>query len=139
MIEAAEVKPWLTSTLLAALATTAAAGKVYDTLADDAAALPYVFFTFTAQADVYVVSRGKRRVWSPGRWTVLAVCEGESFAPIASIANIISVTLHGAAGTTSTVRIGPCVRVQPLEYSENSDGVRYNYRGAEFDIKAQAR
>jgi hypothetical protein len=70
---------------------------------------------------------------------VLAVCEGESFAPIASIANSISTTLHGATGTTSKARIGPCVRVQVLEYSGDSDGVRYNYRGCEFDIKVQAR
>lgn len=139
MIEAAEVKGWLAETLLAALAGTSAAGKVFDGLADDDVPLPYVIYTFTPQPDLYVVSRGKRRVWAPGRWAVLAVCEGSSYRPIAQIADLISSTLHGAAGTTERAEIGPCVRVQILEYVETDDGMRYNYRGAEFDIKVKAR
>jgi hypothetical protein len=139
MIEAAEVKVWLTSTLLAALAGSSAAGKVFDGLADDDTPLPYVIYTYTPQPDLYVVSRGKLRVWSPGRWAVLAVCEGTSYRPITQIADLISSTLHGATGTTERAQIGPCVRVQPLEYFETDDGMRYNYRGAEFDIKVKAR
>lgn len=139
MIESAEVKTWLAETLLAALASTSAADKVFDGIAYDDTPLPYVIYNYTPQTDLYTVSRRKQRVWSPGRWAVVAICEGESYRPIAGIADLISETLHGATGTTDRAEIGPCTRVQILEYFEVDNGVRSNYRGAEFDIKAKAR
>ncbi len=137
MAETTIVDAWLDQVLsgdatLAALAT----GGMWDTLADQATAFPYVVWQLQAGHDVRGV--GPARIMVNGLWLVRGVDRSPSQTIVKPIAGRIDALLHAASGSVSGGLVIGCVREEPYKFLEVTDGVLYWHLGGMYRIWAQA-
>lgn len=136
MIEIARAMEWIYDTLsadvtLAGLVST----RIYDGLAPQGSAFPFVAFNHQGGADLRGV--GTERVFNNSLYQVKAVTKGGSYVSGAAIADRIDTLLHGQNGTTSDGVIIGCVRDQALMLIEQQNGVEYRHIGGIYRIYAQ--
>lgn len=136
MIEPLRVNQWIYETLSGDATIASLVGtRIYEGLAPQGAALPFVVFQFMAGADVVAV--GAVRVMNSGLYQVKAICQGESYSPAAAIADRIDTLLQGANGSVSDGVIYGCTREQPLTLIEQEHGIQYRHVGGLYRVYAQ--
>jgi hypothetical protein len=123
-------KRWIHAQLAASTAlTTLVSGRIYDTVVPDLvppAALPYVVYQFQGGADL--MTNGAARVWQSGIYLVRGVARFP-YANLDAIAQTIDVALHALAGSVAAGTVYACVREQPFELDETTEGVQYRHLG----------
>lgn len=136
MIEPLRGNEWLYTVLSGDATITGLVGsRIYDGLAPQGAALPFVVFNFQGGVDLRGV--GTVRVFNSGLYQVKAICQGESYAPAAAIADRIDELIHGNRGSVSDGSVVDCVREQPLTLIEQQNGVQYRHVGGLYRIIVQ--
>jgi len=136
MIEIARVLEWIYDTLSAdSTLTGLVSTRIYDGLAPQGAAFPFVVFNHQGGSDLRGV--GSERVFNNSLYQVKAVTKGGSFSSGATIADRIDALLQAASGTTSDGVILGCVREQAIMLIEQQSGVEYRHVGGIYRIYAQ--
>lgn len=136
MIEPLLGMKWIYATLSAdATLTGLVSTRIYDGLAPQGGALPYVVYNHMGGADLLGI--GAIRVFANGLYQVKAVCKGNSYAPAKAIADQVDELLHGASGATTDGVVLACVREQPLALIEQQDGIEYRHVGGIYRLFVQ--
>jgi hypothetical protein len=100
--------------------------------------LPAIRFHLQNPLDVRTV--GQARVIVQLDYLIVVIREGHGVAPLLPLADRVDELLHGANGTTSTVTIYECTRLEPFHLLEPDDsGVQYRHAGGIYRIMAQAK
>jgi hypothetical protein len=131
------VAAWLMSVLGGDAALQAAApGGVWEDVAPETAAYPFVVFSAQSQSDVKGL--GRIRLWTSCSYQVKGVDAGQSYARLAPIADRIDELLDGQRGTTDDGTVLSCQRDEPVRYTEidPTTGV-YKHLGGLYRIEAQ--
>lgn len=133
-IDAADL--WLKTVLSGDTELATLVSGVYDSKAPQGAVMPYVLFSLQApSADVVVV--GNIRLGNRPLYLVRAVCEGPSFGPVRTIADMIDDLLHGASGSNVDGIIYGCAREQPFKLLETTEGKDFRWMGGIYRLWAQ--
>jgi len=136
VIEPLRGHEWLYTVLSGDATITSLVGsRIYDGISPQGVIFPYIIYSFLGGADTRGV--GTVRVFNSGLYQVKAVCEGESYAPAAAIADRIDELIHGNRGSVSDGSVVDCVREQPLTLIEQQNGVQYRHVGGLYRIIVQ--
>jgi hypothetical protein len=124
--------------ILAALsaAPAVAGGRIYQGIAPQGSAFPYVVYQFQGGADLDTLR--VVRVWADLVYLVKAVTNASGFAPVRAIANEVDARLHGASGAATDGYVDACVREQPFQLTEADGGVNYRHLGGVYRLKVRA-
>jgi hypothetical protein len=106
-------------------------GRVFDTLAPESAAFPYVVFQYQGGHDVR--GNGPTRVMTNSLYLVKAVGRGGSYASLWPIANRLDELLHAQHGANADGQAW-AVREQPFKLLEVDNGVQYRHLGGLYRI-----
>lgn len=109
--------------------------RIYDGIAPEGAAFPYVVYSFQAGADTVVV--GAARVLNSGLYLVKAVAETQSYSGPAEIADRIDDLLQAASGAADDGLILGANREQPIMYVEVVDTIQFRHVGGLYRIFTQ--
>jgi hypothetical protein len=109
--------------------------RIYDGIAPEGAAFPYVIYNFQAGADTVVV--GAARVLNSGLYLVKAVAETQSYSGPAEIADRIDDLLQAASGAADDGLILGANREQPIMYVEAVDTIQFRHVGGLYRIITQ--
>jgi hypothetical protein len=118
-----------------AAAPALAGGRIYQGVAPQGAAQPFVVFQMLAGTDLMEV--GAARVWANLLYLVKVTGQGSSFAALAAIADAIDTRLHKASGVTADGRVLACVREEPHTMTEITDGQQWRHAGGQFRLYVQ--
>jgi hypothetical protein len=136
-----DVDTWIYETITAAVAGTAAAGRVYgEYIPQDDTAYPAVTFSeVDPGSPVYAAGDGTQVVWENILVDVKVHTIGTHWGAGRAIINAILPALE-ARGETDNLWIRVCRREgSAIKQYEIVDGVRYNAIGYQFLISAQAK
>ncbi|HEV8639448.1 MAG TPA: hypothetical protein VG370_35005 [Chloroflexota bacterium] len=111
-------------------------GRIYQGVAPEGAALPFVVFQMLAGTDL--AQLGAFRVWANLLYLIKATGQGSSFAALAPLADAIDARLHRASGTTADGRVLTCVREEAHTMVEVTDGRQWRHAGGVFRLLVQA-
>jgi hypothetical protein len=131
------VAAWLMGILTGDAALMAAApGGVWEDVAPEGTAYPFIVFSLQAPTDVNGL--GGRRMWTNATYQVKGVDAGQSYTRLSPIADRLDVLLHRQRGAVSGGVVLSCTRDQPVRYSEfdPATGV-YKHLGGLYRIEAQ--
>lgn len=139
MNETRAAQAWINARLGAAAAVTALVStRIYDSLAPQGAALPYIIASYQS-GQVTTTVGGQSRIVAQPVFLIKGVAEGGSFVTADQIAAALDDALLGAAGTTVTLdgvayRVDSAVQVVPIRYVELLDGRRINHSGGLYRL-----
>lgn len=136
MIETARALLWVYETLAndATLADLVD-DRIYDGLAPEGSAFPYVVYSFQAGTDTVVI--GAARILNRGLYLVKAVAETQSYSGPTQIADRVDELLQAANGSTVDGLILGVNREQPIMYIETIDGIQFRHVGGLYRIFTQ--
>ena len=124
---------------ITAIVGSGSAARIYQDVAPQGAAFPYIVFSSLAPNDVSAI--GAIRIATRDQWLVKAVVQSSSFGgSLTTLADAINTQLHGDDGTSGTASGGNVVhsyRMRPFRLSEVTSGVAYRWKGGIFNIMAQ--
>lgn len=129
---------WLYAKLAGDAALAAALGgadRVWQELADQGSAMPYVVFQYQGGSDVAGV--GTARIMANLLYLVRVV-GGGAHSELEAAADRIDAVLHGASGPVGDGIVFACVREQPISYTETSDGKVYRHVGGLYRLFTQS-
>lgn len=137
-----ETATWLGATLKAGTALTTLLGgtAIYEDLAPNGVATPYVVYSHYDSGDAVAAYGGRAASWS--QFTVKAVTRGPAYGSAAAIMGAVDALLHRKAGTVNSgsvpaLYVLECVRGHEVRYAETEQGVRFVHYGAVYDIWAE--
>lgn len=143
-LEAEAAARWIRARLVAVAALTAALGgaaapRIFDRPAPPGTAYPLLVFEHvTPEDDARVLNTGGSRVLASGLWSVRAIAEGESYAPLTTVAQLAGVALNGAAGDAPAVEgytaWVEATRVQPIRFATVEAGKQYRHLGGLYRL-----
>jgi len=100
--------------------------------------LPAIRFQLQNPHDVRTV--GQARVLVRLDYLIVVTREGHAVAPLVPLADRVDELLHRANGSTSTLTIYECTRLQPFHLLEPDDsGVQYRHAGGIYRTMVQAK
>ena len=110
---------------------------VFNELIPSDRSLPAVRFHLHVGRDQQGV--GTHRLTSRMTYLIVAVCRGNSPAPLVPIANRIDELLHGASGSSATIDVMSVVRTEPFSLSTLEDGVHYWHVGGMYEFQVNQK
>jgi hypothetical protein len=125
------IAEWLKTVLSAIpnLNAIAPAGAWLDMIPEEAT-LPGIRFHKQAGHDVGGHTQASRRIVSQYDWVVAGVVKGPDLLDLIPIADAIDYALDGASGTTATIAIYQCWRLQTFSLTESGrSGVQFRHAG----------
>lgn len=125
------IAEWLKSTLGAIPNLgNIAPGGVWLDLIPEQKSLPGIRFHKQAGHDVGGATAQSRRIVSQYDWVVAGVVEGPDLLSLVAIADAIDNALDGSVGTTSTITIYQCWRMETFSLTESGrSGVQFRHAG----------
>lgn len=133
MSETVAIDKWLYSVLHAdATLLAAAPGDVHADAAPRGTAFPLVIFSLQDAFDGMGVNG--TRILVRATYQVKVVGQGASYNALDTAASRIDTLLHRTSGAVSGGTIYGCVRVEPLRYREDIDGVEYRHLGGFYEL-----
>ena len=133
------IDTWLYATLVANSAVKGlVSARIYDALAPQGTALPYVVFQLQA-APIDTVVIGGMRIATNALYTVRGVAEGAGFADASSIAAAIDGALHGVRATVAAGVVLSCHRERPLKLPPEvtEGGAVYYHEGGIYRLRVR--
>lgn len=109
--------------------------RIYEFLAPQGTAYPYVVFHPVAPRDVNSIGSG--RVMVGGTWDVMAYDQSRSYTTLTAIASRIDVLLQGARTSQSWGYIFAAVREEPRKTLELIEGLQVRGLGGTYRINVQ--
>jgi hypothetical protein len=98
--------------------------------------LPACRFQVQARHDVRGV--GTHRIITQCDWLVVVTRKGHEIAPLVPLADALDTALHDHTGSTSTIQVLSCTRVEPFTLLEPQDsGTYYRHAGGLYRIQSQ--
>ncbi len=136
MSEVLTVEKWF-YTVLAADATLAplVPGGFHADLAPEGVSYPLVIWTLIDSGDAMGVNG--LRIQTTVRYLVKVVGQTASFVALETAANRIDTLLHRASGSVTGGFVFSCVRLEPVRYTEHSDGQTFRHLGGLYELQAQ--
>lgn len=137
MNESQGAAEWIYTTLKANSTLTGAVGgsataRIFEDVAPQGVALPYVVFQRVSGVDVNTI--GERGI-TDQLWQVKAVAQSPTYRSVATIANQFDVSLDDKQGTAGGVAIN-CRRSSEIRYAEIADGMQYRHLGGTYHLFA---
>jgi hypothetical protein len=130
------VASWLYTTLHGdATLLAAAPGGVYEDAAPRGTVFPVVIFALQDAIDSLTVNGVCILVRAT--YQVKVVTQGASYAALDGAAARINTLLHRVTGSAGGGAIYSSVRVEPLRYREDADGVEYRHLGGLYEIQVK--
>jgi hypothetical protein len=110
--------------------------SAYADLIPSSISLPAVRFQVQARHDIRGV--GTHRIITQIDWLVVVTRKGHEVAPLVPLADGLDQALHGNSGSTSSILVLSCVRVEPFTLLEVEDtGVYYRHAGGLYRTQSQ--
>lgn len=98
--------------------------------------LPAARYQVQARTDVRGV--GTHRIITQIDWLVVVTRRGHEIAPLVPLADALDQALHDHTGSTSTIQVLSCVRVEPFTLLEVGDsGMYYRHAGGLYRTQSQ--
>ena len=138
-IEILAAKQFITAKLTADTALgSAVSTRIYDSVAPQGAAWPFVVFQNQSGGGNDVAAMGALRIMTDSLFLVKGIEKSSSFmGNLKTIATRIDAALHGTSGTATDGTVIACVRERAFEMIETTDGVQYRHLGGIYRILAQ--
>ena len=101
--------------------------------------LPAVLMSVQQREDVRGIGDGRERIMTRLDWLVVVVREGHLISPIVPLAVALDNALQNKSGTTATILVLSCVRLEPFSILEPEEsGVTYRHAGGIYRTMVQA-
>lgn len=136
MTETSGIMGWIKQKIDGDAAITELIHGVFDSLAPENTARPYVIMQMQSPFTQMGTSIDGTIGIGRGTFLVKAVTESWGFATAEAINDLTREALHGALGTFNNVVIQECIHLSEVRYPETKEGVRYNHLGGLFRIFA---
>lgn len=135
-METTACKRFLYRTLSQSTAVTTALGgtAIYETLAPQGAAMPYIVYQVQGNATEFNAAGDS--ISGIPLFGVKVVSEGQTFQPADDIMKVVLPLLEGASGTVTGFKMS-CFRVAGIDYPEITRGKRYNHLGAVYRFQVE--
>lgn len=92
--------------------------------------LPAVRLTVRDRLDVRGVGDQRERIMTQIDWLITVIRAGHGVAPLVPLANALDAALHNKTGSTASIQVSACVRLEPFTMLEPEDsGVFYRHAG----------
>ena len=111
--------------------------QVYEVQAPQDAAHPFI--VYIPQTPQMARGTGGKKIFRTCNYIIKAVGTGDSFSPVAEIANLIDEIMHKDQLLDDSEVVAGCSVVSDLQYSTVEDGVRYNHMGSIVEIMAYGK
>ena len=128
---------WLLSQIEAIAAPNAL--QAYMDLIPAGADLPAVRMAVQSRHDVRGVGDERERIMTRLDWLIVVVREGHLISPLLPYVVALDNALHNKSGSTASVVVLSCVRLEPFSLLEPEDsGVQYRHAGGIYRTMVQA-
>lgn len=133
--EPLETEEWIAAQLLADADIAASVDTVTSRVFSTRQRLPVIKLDLQEASDLMVVNGN--RVWTDQTYLVRAYTSGIDTTETKTLAARIDAVLHKASGTSSTLRIEDCVRIEPFVDTEVAGDKTYQVAGGFFRLHVQ--
>lgn len=111
-------------------------GGIYRGIAPAEAVTPYITIRIVPRDDLQIVNG--IRVWSDLSCDVVGVGTALQWDALDRAAALFDPLLQAKSGTTASGRAFSCVRIHPIFFDEEDEGVTFVYVGGSYRITARA-
>lgn len=117
--------------------TTAVGARIYSEVAPEGTASPWIVYQCQTPESRSIVGLGGVVIMIDEVYTVRAICQGNNYSTIETIANRIITLLHHKHGAVTSGYALACELMGTVKYPTVEDGIPYRHLGAMFRINSQ--